>query len=224
MQHPTEDRFLLARSDLENRIAVLMGGRAAETLIYDENVSTGAADDLQRATEVALEMVTRHGMDDIVGQRTYAPPPLAFLPGPSADRIQAAETTAREIDLGVRDIITHAFGRAAEILKSRRADLEKGAELLLLRETLSAEDFPPIRPAASRLKTGDTSAESNTAMNGGQIDAGLVLLEQVPLEIFGLARHSRLSPFLIRKVESLKAHRPRCAGTAEYRGKTPAPR
>ena len=79
MQRPTEDRFLLARSDLENRIAVLTGGRAAETLIYDGNVSTGAADDLQRATEVALEMVTRHGMDDIVGQRTYAPAPQPFL-------------------------------------------------------------------------------------------------------------------------------------------------
>jgi cell division protease FtsH len=61
IQRPTEDKFLLAESDLRNRIAVLMGGRAAESLIFDNNVSTGAADDLQRATEIALEMVTRHG-------------------------------------------------------------------------------------------------------------------------------------------------------------------
>src|SRR3974377_318913 len=80
IQRPTEDRFLLAESDLRNRIAVLMGGRAAETLIFAGNVSTGAAHDLQRPTEIAMEMVTRHGMDEKVGQRTYAPPPQAFLP------------------------------------------------------------------------------------------------------------------------------------------------
>jgi len=152
MQRPTEDRFLLARSDLENRIAVLTGGRAAETLIYDGNISTGAADDLQRATEVALEMVTRHGMDDIVGQRTYAPAPQPFLPTASGDRIAAAETTAREIDLAVRDIIAHAFGRAIEILKGRRADLEKGAELLLSRESLTVDDFPALRPTGDEPK------------------------------------------------------------------------
>ena len=80
MQRPTEDRFLLARHDLDNRIAVLMGGRAAEALVFDGEVSTGAADDLQRATEIAMEMVTRYGMDETVGQRTYAPP-AAAVPG-----------------------------------------------------------------------------------------------------------------------------------------------
>jgi cell division protease FtsH len=67
MQRPTEDRFLLARHDLENRIAVLMGGRAAEALIFDGEVSTGASDDLQRATEIATEMVTRYGMVEPLG-------------------------------------------------------------------------------------------------------------------------------------------------------------
>jgi|GEM_PF-4267025 ATP-dependent Zn protease len=61
-QRPTEDRFLLAESDLKNRVVVLMGGRAAEKLVFAGDVSTGAADDLQRATEIALEMVTRHGL------------------------------------------------------------------------------------------------------------------------------------------------------------------
>jgi cell division protease FtsH len=147
IQRPTEDRFLLARSDLENRVAVLMGGRAAETLVYDGNISTGAADDLQRATEIALEMVTRHGMADTVGQRTYAPPPQPFLPGTPADRVQAAESTAREIDVAVRDIVARAFARACEIVRARRADLEQGMELLLARETLTADDFAPLRAA-----------------------------------------------------------------------------
>jgi cell division protease FtsH len=79
IQRPTEDRFVLARRDLANRIAVLMGGRASEALIFDGEVSTGAADDLQRATEIALQMVTRFGMDDTVGQRTYSAPPQPFL-------------------------------------------------------------------------------------------------------------------------------------------------
>ncbi len=148
MQRPTEDRFLLARSDLENRVAVLMGGRAAEQLIYEGNVSTGAADDLQRATEIALEMVTRHGMADGVGQRTYAPPPQPFLPGTAADRVQAAEQTAREIDIAVRDIVGRGSQRASEILRSHRHDLEQGMELLLARETLTVDDFPPLRTKA----------------------------------------------------------------------------
>ena len=146
IQRPTEDRFLLAESDLKNRITVLMGGRAAEGLVFAGNVSTGAADDLQRATEIALEMVTRHGMADTVGERTYAPLPQTFLPGAPADRIQAAEATKREIDLAVRDVIAEALGRATDILQARRSDLDKGVDLLLIRETLTAEDFPAIRP------------------------------------------------------------------------------
>ncbi len=149
MQRPTEDRFLLAESDLENRIAVLMGGRAAETMIFAGDVSTGAADDLQRATEIAVEMVTRHGMAETIGQRTYAPPPHPLLPGAPGDRLQVAEATAREIDVAVRDIVARAFERATNILRSRHEDLDDGAALLLQRESLTADDFPPICPASA---------------------------------------------------------------------------
>ncbi len=147
IQRPTEDRFLLGRANLENRIAVLMGGRAAEQLVFDGDVSTGAADDLQRATEIALEMVTRYGMDEKVGQRTYRPAPQPFLPVPTADHVQAAEITTREIDVAVRDLLSKAFDRAREILQTRRGDLDAGAQLLLKRETLTADDFPAIRSA-----------------------------------------------------------------------------
>ncbi len=145
IQRPTEDRFLLGKANLENRIAVLMGGRASEQLVFDGDVSTGAADDLQRATEIALEMVTRYGMDEKVGQRTYAPEPQPFMPAPMASHVQAAEITTREIDVAVRDLLAKAFDRAREILQKRRGDLDAGAELLLKRETLTADDFPPIR-------------------------------------------------------------------------------
>jgi len=145
IQRPTEDRFLLGRSNLENRIAVLMGGRAAEQLIFDGDISTGAADDLQRATEIALEMVTRYGMDEKIGQRTYMPEPQPFMPMPSAKHVQAADITTREIDVAVRDLLAKAFDRACEILQKRQRDLDAGAGLLLERETLTADDFPAIR-------------------------------------------------------------------------------
>jgi len=146
IQRPTEDRFLLGRKDLESRIAVLMGGRASENLIFDGEISTGAADDLQRATEIAFEMVTRYGMDKTLGARTYAPPAQPFLSGSRTERVEAADTTEREIDVAVRDLVAAAGVRAGEILQSRRTDLEDGVKLLLAQETLTADQFPAIRP------------------------------------------------------------------------------
>jgi cell division protease FtsH len=145
MQRPTEDRFLLVQHDLENRIAVLMGGRAAEALIFDGELSTGAADDLQRATEIAMQMVTRYGMNETLGPRTYAPPPQPFLTGQQTGQVEASETTEREIDVAVRDIAAKGFERATDVLRRRRADLDEGARRLLENETLTADDFPAIR-------------------------------------------------------------------------------
>jgi cell division protease FtsH len=147
MQRPTEDRFLLAASDLENRIAVLMGGRAAEHLIFAGDVSTGAADDLQRATEIAVEMVTRYGMDAGLGQRTYSAAPNPFLAAGQDKVVGASEATAREIDLAVHDLVEKASARAREILERRGADLKAGVQLLLEKETLTALDFAPLQQA-----------------------------------------------------------------------------
>ena len=143
IQRPTEDRFLLTIEELKNRIAVLMGGRASERLIFDGAISTGAADDLQRATEVAIEMVTKYGMDEVVGQRTYAPKPQAFLAVQDAV-VTAAEATGREIDLAVRNLIEEGDHRARDILQRRRVDLDAGVELLIANETVTAEQFAPL--------------------------------------------------------------------------------
>ena len=161
MQRPTEDRFLLSASELKNRIAVLMGGRASEQLIYAGDVSTGAADDLQRATEIALEMVTKYGMDPTIGQRTYAPRPQMFLQAAQDQVVSAAEATGREIDLAVRSLIEDADARARSILEGHRAELEEGVKLLMAKETLTVEDFPPLgalpRPEGSAERTGETT-------------------------------------------------------------------
>ncbi|MBN9545746.1 MAG: ATP-dependent zinc metalloprotease FtsH [Alphaproteobacteria bacterium] len=144
MQRPTEDHFLIAASDLRNRIAVLMGGRAAEQLIFDGDVSSGAADDLQHATQIAVEMVTRFGMDPILGQRTYTPHGQNFLTAPQDLVFNASEETGREIDLAVRSLLEAGDMVARDILERRKPELESGATLLLEKETLTAEEFAPF--------------------------------------------------------------------------------
>ena len=146
MQRPTEDRFLLSASEFKNRIAVLMGGRASERLIFDGDVSTGAADDLQRATEIAIEMVTKYGMDEKVGQRTYASRPQMFLQAAQDAVVSAAEMTGREIDLAVRDLVEAGDACARAILEKHRHDLDEGVGILIAKETLTAEEFAPLRP------------------------------------------------------------------------------
>jgi cell division protease FtsH len=121
---------------------------ASEQIIFGGDVSTGAADDLQRATEIAIEMVTKYGMDHKVGQRTYAPPRQTFLPAMEDRLVSAAEATGREIDLAVRDLIETGDACARAILERRRRDLDAGVALLMATETLTAEEFAPLRPVA----------------------------------------------------------------------------
>jgi cell division protease FtsH len=147
MQRPTDDRFLISRTDLENRMAVLMGGRAAEQLTFSE-VSTGAADDLDRATDIARAMVTRFGMDGDIGQMVYEPKRQSFL-GDNPFTTQAksySEDTGREIDVAIRNLVKAAYARATEVLIKRKSELETGAALLLEKETLTPDEFPPLKP------------------------------------------------------------------------------
>lgn len=127
-----------------------MGGRAAEALIFAE-VSTGAADDLAKASEIARDMASRFGMADETGQVVYQQERQAFLGkqhtlGQPRDY---AEATAREIDLAVRQLVDEAYALAHTTLTERRGDLEAGAALLLERETLTATEFPPMASSPS---------------------------------------------------------------------------
>ncbi|MGA7323502.1 MAG: ATP-dependent zinc metalloprotease FtsH [Rhodomicrobium sp.] len=145
MQRPTEDRFLIERSELINRMAVLMGGRAAEEIIFNE-VSTGAADDLDRATDIARQMVTRFGMAEALGQRVYEPQRQAFageaLVGTRPK--DYSDETNREIDIAVRKLIDEAYEKAKTVLAERRKDLDRGTALLLEKDTITPDDFPPL--------------------------------------------------------------------------------
>lgn len=149
MQRPTEDRFLLSTQDLENRMAVLMGGRAAEEIVFGE-ISTGASDDLQKVTEVARDMVMRYGMENALGNRAYATQRQNFLGQPAGDVAEVSPDTQREIDLAIKTRVEAAFMRAKELLNEHRSELDEGAGLLLSKETLTDTDFPAIRPIAER--------------------------------------------------------------------------
>jgi cell division protease FtsH len=145
MQRPTDDRFLIERGDLINRMAVLMGGRASEELVFGE-ISTGAADDLDKATDIARQMVTRFGMVEALGQRVYEPQRQAFL-GEAVIGTRPkdySDETNREIDVAIRRLVDEAYGKAKSTLTARRKELEDGTALLLQKETITPDDFPPL--------------------------------------------------------------------------------
>ncbi len=155
IQRPTEDRYLMTREELENKIAVLLGGRAAEKLIFD-HLSTGAADDLAKATDIARDMITRYGMDEDLGYVVYDSSQPGFL-GKSSEvpmgGCKVSENTAQQIDRAVRELIGTQFARATAILAANRPILEKAARVLLERETLEEEE---LRELTRDLKKPDS--------------------------------------------------------------------
>jgi cell division protease FtsH len=145
IQRPMEDRFLMGRVELNERMTVLLGGRAAESLIFPD-VSTGAADDLMRATEIARGMVVRFGMDPKLGQVTYEPetPHLMTSGGQDWRPRQYSESTAAAIDRAIHGLIEAAFVRARAILEQNIALLRACAAELLQAETLSGTRLAEI--------------------------------------------------------------------------------
>jgi cell division protease FtsH len=139
IQRPTDDRYLMTREELENKLAVLLGGRAAEHLVFG-HLSTGAADDLARATEIARSMVTRYAMVPSLGNSTYGEEPTGFL-GPMVRGRDYSEATAREIDCAIRELVDGAFARARRLLERNRAVLAESAQQLLARETLGEAEL-----------------------------------------------------------------------------------
>ena len=165
IQRPTEDRYLMTRAEMERKIAVLLGGRAAEMLVLGE-LSTGAADDLARATDIAREMVTRYGMDEGLGHVAYEPPrsatPELALLGGSPPRTLSEETMKR-IDAAVAGLVAAGFATATSLLTKHRAVLEQGAARLLDHETLAEDDLRELT-AALRAAADQAAAERPTTV------------------------------------------------------------
>ncbi len=151
IQRPTEDRYLMTRGELEDKMAVLMGGRAAESLMFGV-VSTGAADDLAKVSDIARSMATRYAMVDALGQVALEDAPQNLLGTPVPPQRNYSEQTAREIDCAVRELVDHAFERATSILRQRRETLEHGAARLLQQETLNESDLRELVAGAAALQ------------------------------------------------------------------------
>ena len=145
IQRPTEDRFLMTREELDNKMAVLLGGRAAEDVIFG-HLSTGAADDLAKVTDIARSMVMRYAMVEGLGHVAYEEERAPFLGGPLPQgHREYSEETAREIDVAVRGIVERAYTKAVGILRRHRAALESWAQKLLERETLAESELAELR-------------------------------------------------------------------------------
>jgi cell division protease FtsH len=143
IQRPTEDRYLMTREELDNKMAVLLGGRAAEHLVFD-HLSTGAADDLSKATQMARNMITRFGMGGKLGPVTYESEPAGFLGQVAGTQRLYSEETAREIDIAVREAVQAQFERARAILSRNRQLLEESAKVLLAKETLADVELAAV--------------------------------------------------------------------------------
>ena len=148
-QQPTEDRYLMTRSELIDRLAVLLGGRVWEELVFKE-ISTGAQNDLQRASDIARSMVTEYGMSDRLGLVSYERPrqpmflPESFSPGKSYSKTKAAQ-----IDEEVSRFVEEAHQRVRKILSERRTVLDDLAHLLSQKESVQGEELRKMLSAAT---------------------------------------------------------------------------
>ncbi len=161
LQRPTEDRYLMTREEMERKLAVLQGGRAAEYVVYG-HFSTGAADDLGRATEIARSMVTRYAMVPELGSATYVSDQPAFLGAAGSGLRPHSEATAREIDRAVRAILDQSFDCAISILTLNRHVLDDSARALLDLETL---DESALETYFARLEPLDPPRNAPVAVN-----------------------------------------------------------
>jgi cell division protease FtsH len=149
MQTPTEDRFLMSKTELLNKIATLLGGRAAEEIVF-EDISTGAHNDLARATDIARSMVKEYGMSAKVGQVYFAREKRnKFLNFPMEGAVEYSEATAELIDSEVREIVNNQYSKAMEIIREKKEILGKGAKILLEKEKIEKEELKALVDVSS---------------------------------------------------------------------------
>ncbi len=156
-QQPTEDRYLLTHGELLDRLDVMLGGRTAEEVVFGED-STGAHDDLQRATDLAREMVTRYGMSKVLGLAAFERPTRAlFLDVEATGRAEYSEETARTIDAEIRRLLDESHERVRQTLVAERAALERVAQALITREVMDREEFVRVLAATGGAPTEEVA-------------------------------------------------------------------
>ena len=157
IQRPLEDRFLLSEAELKTKLSILMAGRAAE-LVKFRSISTGASDDLEKATELARHMVSQFGMSSKLGMVVYEGGSHSFLQSPDGQYSgprRYSEETAREIDCEVRKLLDDSFEKACNLLTSNKDLLDKGAKLLIDKETLTQQELKMLMQDRKEERLGE---------------------------------------------------------------------
>ncbi len=169
LQMPTEDRYILTEAELKDRIAVMLGGRAAELAVFD-SLSTGASDDIQKATELVRRMITEFGMSERLGSVRYAGQQMMYLGNPVMDNSQLSPQTEEIIDSEVRRLVTDQLERAQSLLREHRAALEHLAQKLLASETVdgSAADEALASEAVPVAEDGSPPAAASESASLGE--------------------------------------------------------
>jgi len=153
---PDEDREMVSRNKLQDRMTVALGGRAAEELVFDD-ITSGASSDIQSVTQIARQMVMRLGMSEKLGTRVYGQKEeLVFLGREISEQKDYSEAVAEEIDREVARLVSQAYKRSQEILAKYRKELQAIAEKLIEVETLTREEFEKLIPPIGEKRIGGT--------------------------------------------------------------------
>ncbi|MBQ9388813.1 MAG: ATP-dependent zinc metalloprotease FtsH [Synergistaceae bacterium] len=170
LQLPEEDRFLMSKSELMNRISIMLSGRVSEEIVFND-VTSGAANDLERATQTARQMVTQLGMSETIGLvKLGNKREEIFLGRDISEDRNYSEQIAYKIDLEVKAIIDECYENAKEILTSRRALMDKIADVLLEREVIDAEEFDRLmKEGTIDLTKNETNVDAENSVNAPDI-------------------------------------------------------
>jgi cell division protease FtsH len=171
LQLPEEDRFLMSEDEIRGRIATLLGGRSAEELIFNNIVSTGASDDIQKATDLAERMITIYGMSDVLGPVAFERQQMQFIEGYNSPRRAASQKIEEEIDRERQEIVEQAHHVALAILDKNRDLLEETAQTLLQQEVLEGEAL------RERLHQSVAPTELDAWLLKGKLPEGTVLMQ-----------------------------------------------
>jgi cell division protease FtsH len=171
LQLPEEDRFLMSEDEIRGRISTLLGGRSAEELIFNNIVSTGASDDIQKATDLAERMITLYGMSDYLGPVAFEKPQGQFLEGYGSPRRAVSPKVTEEIDYEVKETVERAHHIALAILDKNRDLLEDIAQELLNKEVLEGNSL------RDRLSQAVAPTDVNTWLLTGNLPADTNLMQ-----------------------------------------------
>jgi cell division protease FtsH len=159
MRRPTEDRYLLAKRELESKLAIALGGRAAETLFFDD-ISTGAADDLDKATEIARAMITQYGMSTELGLAAYEREPTPLLGSQARVRsYEYSEKTAESIDKEIQRLLNRSVTVATHVIRTNKDFVEECASILMAKETIDEQELKKLWEKSHQANSAESSSD-----------------------------------------------------------------